>query len=49
MGGGASGAAEFLAHSRDPRPRPGTLFNGVNAAFMSFQPHESGMGAFPLE
>jgi hypothetical protein len=32
-----------------PDPGPALSFNDMNAAFMSFQPRESGMGAFPLE
>jgi hypothetical protein len=37
-GGGAGGVAESLVLFRDRRSRPVGLFNGMNAAFMSFQP-----------
>jgi hypothetical protein len=44
-GGGAGGAAESLVPPVTPDPGPALSFNGMNAAFMSFQPRESGIHA----
>ena len=42
---GVYGAAGPPARSRDRRYRPGPLFNGVDAAFMSYQQHDRGIHA----
>ena len=44
-GAGTGGAVEPPARSRDPQSRPAVPSYDVNAAFMSFQPHESGIHA----